>query len=573
MMNVFASNPDDVAATEPLSHDTFRFNQLGYFSTGPKRALYVLTDKDDHTQLFRLVDATTGEECYRKELTKPNYWKEADDWTAIADFSDFTVPGRYRLEVPVGRLSSPFVIRDSIYGNALNAAARMYFYQRASKELLPLHAGEYARAAGHLNDAAPFHSDLNKPAGAQIATPGGWYDAGDYGKYVVNAGVTTSLLMMSYDRFGALFPDGSLNLPESGNGVSDLLDEISYELDWLITMQDQDGGVFFKVTPLRFAPHVMPADDLSVQYVIGKSTSSTLNFAAVMAYAAYLYQSVDIAFAEQCLRRAEAAWAWALEHPDIAYTQGPDSPYYKDVRTGAYGDRHFDDEFFWARVALSLASGKEAYALGVEHLPQAYSKPSWRHVGGLGYFAILSHPDQFADEVVQRAAQHLQIKADSILQEVENHAARIHRFGFGWGSNQDPLNAIITLSFAFKIEQSTKYISASIELMDYIFGKNAVGYCFVTGFGEKSPKYPHHRVMKADQIESPIPGFLVGGPNRGIQDRAGLEQRGIDTDVAPAKAYFDHSASYASNEVAINWNAPLVYALSFLEYYGVSADE
>ena len=429
----------------------------------------------------------------------------------------------------------------------------------------PKHAGVYARGAGHLNEAVRYHPDLGKAVDTRLASPGGWYDAGDYGKYIVNAGVTTSLLLMTYERFGGLFPDGRCNIPESGNGQSDLLDEIRYELDWFMTMQDADGGVFFKVTPLRFAQKVLPENDPSAHFVIGKSTTSTLNFAAVMATAARIYEPMDPSYAKRCIEMAEAAWQWALENPSVAYQQGPGSAQYQDVHTGAYGDRHFKDEFLWARVALYLATHDEAYAVDLQDLPKRFHGPSWRDVSALALYEMSMHAEIFPAPVVAQAQSMILREAQQILNEMQAHPYRMCRIHFHWASNTVPLNAVITLSYAHALEAKPVYVNASMELLDYIFGKNAVGYSFVTGFGEKHSRNPHHRIMYADGVDAPIPGFLVGGPNDARQDKHSVARHGGYSEVVPAKSYLDHIASYASNEVAINWNAPLVFALSFVE--------
>ncbi|HAV13014.1 MAG TPA: cellulase [Opitutae bacterium] len=570
LLSISATSLFLMSAT-PLQSQTedaqsIRMNQVGYFPNGPKRAIFSSIHKSDTQKHFRLIDATGKKEVFRGILTKPEYWKSADEWAAIADFSQFTQAGLYVIEVQGGVLSAPFQIHNHIYEYALNASVRTFYYQRASISLDANHAGPFSRKAGHLNKSIPYHKDLGKAQNARTASPGGWYDAGDFGKYIVNAGVTTSLLLMTHERFGSIFPDGSLNLPESGNGTSDLLDEIRYELEWFKTMQDADGGVFFKVTPLKFAGKVMPADDPSLQHMIGKSTSSTLNFAAVMAYAARLYGDVDQSFAQQCLQQAEAAWQWALKNTSIRYTQGTKSSNYKDVQTGGYGDQHFEDEFLWAKTALFLATKDSKYSISIDDLPEKYSAPTWAQVSALALYSIILNEESFAKKVSEKAKVMVQQASVKILKEVMAHPYRINQMNYIWGSNIVPLNAILTLSFANHIEAHPVYLTTSVELMDYTFGKNPTGYSFVTGFGTKSPLHPHHRIMMADGIEPPIPGFLVGGPNRGRQDANSLKRYGGYPSQAPAKSYRDHTASYASNEVAINWNASLVIALSFLEH-------
>ena len=130
---------------------------------------------------------------------------------------------------------------------------------------------------------------------------------------------------------------------------------------------------------------------------------------------------------------------------------------------------------------------------------------------------------------------------------------------FNWGSNSNAANQGILLVKAYLISGDKKYIHHALSNVDYILGRNATGYCFVTGLGSKPPMNPHHRQSVSDGIVEPVPGLLVGGPNPGMQDKCVYQFK------EPETAYLDQSCSYASNEIAINWNAPLVYLTNAIE--------
>jgi endoglucanase len=134
------------------------------------------------------------------------------------------------------------------------------------------------------------------------------------------------------------------------------------------------------------------------------------------------------------------------------------------------------------------------------------------------------------------------------------------RRDFIWGSSSVALNQSIALINAFLLTQQKKYIDRALSNLDYVLGRNATGFCFVTGTGTKSTMHPHHRPSVADGIDEPVPGLLAGGPNPGKQDRCA----GYPSNL-PAESYLDHDCSYASNEIAINWNAPLVYVANAIE--------
>jgi endoglucanase len=134
---------------------------------------------------------------------------------------------------------------------------------------------------------------------------------------------------------------------------------------------------------------------------------------------------------------------------------------------------------------------------------------------------------------------------------------------FVWGSNAVILNQAMVLAAAYRIEPKRDYLDAAQSALDYVLGRNGPGMSFVTGFGARSPLHPHHRPSEADGVDAPYPGMLVGGPNPGQQDKAGC--RAPYPSALPALSYLDDICSYASNEIAINWNAPLVYVAAALQ--------
>lgn len=132
-----------------------------------------------------------------------------------------------------------------------------------------------------------------------------------------------------------------------------------------------------------------------------------------------------------------------------------------------------------------------------------------------------------------------------------------------WGSNAVALNQALMLVQGYRLTGDRDQLDAAQALLDHVLGRNALGLSMVTGFGTRSTQQPHHRPSMADGIAAPVPGFLAGGPNPGLHDRAHCPVP-YPSDV-PAKAYLDHDCSYASNEVAINWNAPLAYVSAALQ--------
>ena len=536
-------------------------NQAGYYPAAKKIAVVV----DTTATSFQLLNSSTGEVVFTGALSEPLYYDASREKTVLADFTGFRSSGSYALAVPGHGTSYTFDISESRFDHVLKQMVRSYYFQRCSYELLPQYAGEYEREAGHPDLGLPvLDTDLANRLSYDV--PGGWYDAGDYGKYVVNAGITCASLLGLFELCPDIIGD-DLDIPESGNNISDLLDEVKYELDWLLTMQDEDGGVLFKVGSDEWSWDVMPAHDDKDRYVIGKSTTSTLNFAAVLAMAARIYEDYDATFAQECGDRAEAAWQWACENPQVLRPM-------HEGGTGPYGDGddlQFKDEFFWAASELYLSTAKSVYRDTLLTMLQSRTITGaawWQDVNNLGYFSLSVHQNDLGDAVNNAIESAIIAMADTFVNRIGRSAYRISMESgdYLWGSSGTIGNHGALLVYAHFLTGEQRYLDALVMTTDYLFGKNPMGKSYVTGIGSESPRFPHARIFKADGIDDPIPGFVVGGANQ-------RNEPGIDPDLRevilsgapPAKCYIDSDGSWASNEVAINQNAPWVLILGYLE--------
>jgi len=540
-----------------------KVNQVGFLPHGAKWAVVPAGAQAG----FSVVDAATGAEVFQGRLGAAATWAPAEEPVRLADFSALSTPGSYRVRVQ-GLAESPrFTIAADAYA-ALNAASiRAYFYNRASMPLLPAHAGVYAREAGHPDTQVQVHASAagpGRPEGAVISSPKGWYDAGDYNKYIVNSGISTYTLLAAYEHFPAFFEKQGLNIPESGNAIPDVLDEALWNLDWMLTMQDPgDGGVYHKLTNKGFDGTVMPHQATGPRFVVQKSTAAALNFAAVMATASRVFSAFEAqrpGLSARMLAAAESAWQWARKNPAAIYRQPA------DIRTGDYGDDKLADEFAWAAAELYISTRNDAYyaALNAAQVPN--DVPSWGSVNGLAWVSLAHHRQRLTAVADQRLiASRITTLADSRAAAWPASAYRVgmRATDFNWGSNSGALNQALMLIQGYRLNGTRSQLDAAQALLDYVVGRNPIGTSMVTGFGEKSTLHPHHRPSEADGIAAPIPGFIAGGPNPGQQDKAGCPEP--YPSAVPAKAYLDHYCSYASNEVAINWNAPLVYVSAALQ--------
>lgn len=544
---------------------SIRLNQLGFAPEANKIA--VITQNAPSSAHFYVINEHNQDTVFRGELSQETQSAYSSTVTKLADFSSLQISGIYHLYVPGNSRSYSFRIDDNLFAQLSKSVIKAFYYQRSGMPIAEEYALQWHHKGGHMDTAVMVHPSAvseGRPAGTVISSPRGWYDAGDYNKYVVNSGITVATLLSAYEDFSFYFDSLDLNIPESVNNIPDILDETQYNIRWMLTMQDPtDGGVYHKCTDAEFDGMIMPEMSKGNRYVVQKSTAATLDFAAVMAYAARIYRPFENelpGFADSCLFAAERAWEWAIENPALLYDQEKlNASYDPDILTGAYGDSDLWDEWFWAASELLISTGKETYLGEIEKgLKNPVHIPNWSNVAMLGYFAFLRNPDQ--PEVPQKI--YAAVK-DTVLTMADNLLAGGNQAfatvmgqspkDFVWGSSSVAANQGILLIKAFQFSGNRKYLDGALTNLDYLLGRNATGYSFVTGFGSHYPMHPHHRLSEADGIQEPIPGFLVGGPNPGMQDNCNYEFTETET------AYVDHVCSYASNEIAINWNAPMVY--------------
>lgn len=531
---------------------SIKLNQVGYPLDGQKHAVVTTSA----AQYFQIMRTSNNKVAYKGELGEPVSWELSGDTpTKLANFSEFDEPGEFYLQVDGLPPSPSFVISHTTYHDVHRAASKYFYFNRAGIALIEEFAGRWKRPAGHPDTQVIVHPSATTPlmdAHTSLLSEKGWYDAGDYGKYTVNSGIATYTLLAAYEHYTQYYQTLDLGIPESDNVVPDLLDEVRWNLDWMATMQRHDGAVFHKLTTLEWPGLKMPHEDNANRYMIGVSTGATLDFAATMAMASRIYQSIDPNAASQWLQQAEAAWQWAVLNADVPYIQP------QDVESGEYGDENFQDEFFWAAAELFIATESRRYLNHIENSEISFGVPGWGNVETLGAVSLLKHArNTLPLATFRRIRLEFLALADSIVMQIPTSAYQVpmQADDFVWGSNSVLLNKAIVLLNAHQLSGSIKYKKAVYDSVSYIFGMNPTGYSFVTGYGSLTPMTPHHRISQSDGIDDPVPGMLVGGPHAGRQDNCEYPY------PKPADSYIDDWCSFSTNEVAINWNAPLVYVL------------
>lgn len=551
------------SSTAAVAAGNIKLNQLGFL---PESAKWAVVPAGNATS-FKVINTTTNAEVFSGNLSAAATWSASEESVKLADFSSVKTPGDYLVRVEGVNDSYRFTIATDVY-NALTAASiKAFYFNRNSAELLTTHAGVFARPLGHPDTQVLVHpsaASAARPAGTVISSPKGWYDAGDYNKYIVNSGIATYSLLAAYEHFPEMFNSQNLNIPESGDELPDLLNETLWNLEWMLSMQDpNDGGVYHKLTNKNFDGTVMPHQATSERYVVQKTTAAALDFAAVMATASRVvapYETQLPGMSANMLAAAESAWAWAVANPAITYQQPT------DIKTGEYGDGNLADEFAWAAAELYITSKKDAYYTAMKPADTFASVPSWGDVRSLGWISLAHHRDNLtavADK--QLIANRIDGLAANLQSVWAGSAYRVtmQKNDFVWGSNSVALGQAMMLVQAYRLNGKREYLDAAQAMLDYVLGRNATDMSFVTGYGDKATMHPHHRPSEADGIAEPIPGFIAGGPQPGQQDKSGCNVP-YPSNIA-AKSYLDNWCSYASNEIAINWNAPLVYVSAAIQ--------
>lgn len=537
-----------VASDTSVETTDINVNQIGYLPDAEKKAVVRAELGTDITGSFDIVNVDTEEVVFTGELKDSAENAASGEQTAIADFSEVTEAGTYKVVTEEFGESFEFEIGDTVYEAVTESAIRMFYLQRCGEAVTD---DSYGHEACHTGGAIVYGSTSS----STVAVSGGWHDAGDYGRYTVAGAKAAADLMLAYENYGDAFGDDS-GIPESGNGIPDILDEVKYELDWMLTMQDSEtGGVYHKITCENFANTVMPEEETEQLILAPISTTATADFAATMAMAARIFEDIDSDYSDTCLAAAEQAWSYLENTPnDGVGFQNPES-----ISTGAYDDKEDADERYWALAELYKTTGTDSYltALKEYDVNDIGSDLGWQTVGIYGMYAYLTSGDA-SDSYYQTVKDAFYDAVDIAMEHADEDAysVAIGSDDYCWGSNMGVANKGMLLLMANQLTPDEAYMTAAAHQLDYLFGTNTNSYCFVTGFGTLSPENPHHRPSQV--VGEAMAGMLVGGPDSDLEDpyaQATLSEN------ANAACYVDNVQSFSCNEITIYWNSPLVYLL------------
>ena len=543
-ISLFVTDSSNAEIIEPApTPNKVLVNQIGYLPDD-KKTVIVTDPTDEH---FKVVKADTDETVFVGDYGEATKYYSTNTKIRYGDFSDLKAPGEYYIvSAPSGK-SYNFKIGEGLYDDVYKDVILMLYKQRCGSKLEESIAGDFAHEPCHTEEATVY----GDTSGKTYDVSGGWHDAGDYGRYVVPGAKTVADLFLTYEDFDYTADD--IGIPESGNGTPDVLDEARYELDWMMKMQAESGGVYHKVTALVFPEVSMPEGEKDPLVLAPISTAATADFAAVMAKAARIYKDYDADFANKALEASKKAY----EYMKANKLSGYKNP--QDIVTGEYPDGSLDDEPVWASVELYITTGDESYLKDFnEYKERFYSY-------GLGWAAIGYYPMYDAakaegiNEELKSFGKDLIIKgADKLLDDCTKSGLFVGLSqSYPWGSNMNIGNEGMLLLMANKLSPNDAYMDSVNKHRDYIFGANGVGYCFVTGYGALTPQHTHHRPSQS--LGKTMPGMLVGGPNNGLDDPYA---KAVLTGMAPAYCYVDNDQSFSCNEITIYWNSPLIYLMT-----------
>jgi endoglucanase len=526
-----------LATTGQAAAPAIRLNTVGYLADAPKQASVAVAATN-----FTVV-RPDGSTVFSGSLTGPlrNEDTAEDLWTA--DFSTLTNAGTYRLAVEgVAGISAPFTVAADVYRDPFRLVTRAMYLWRCGKAVSGTHDGHtFTQEICHTNDAW-----LDQVTGnhTHIDVTGGWHDAGDYNKYVVNAGITVGVMLRAWEDFAPAIRKVPLGLPEAGGALPEFLAEVKWELDWLLKMQADDGSVYHKVSTLRFGGFVMPERETADRFLVSWSSAATASFVATTAQAARIYRSFDPAFADGCLAAARKSWGFLQQHPENVR---PDQHAFS---TGTY-DPNDRDARLWAAAELWASTGDAALLADFETRAKAANLRidgiwDWGNPKNLGLVTYLfSERDGRNNGMVGELRTNLLAASSSILGQRDRHGyARPAGRSYGWGINGTVARQVVLLTAAHRLSGDRRFRDAGLDAVNHLLGRNCYGRSYVTGLGFEPPLHPHDRRSGADGIDAPWPGYLVGGPEK------------------TATGWKDEQEDYRNDEIAINWNAALIYALA-----------
>lgn len=515
-------------------------NQIGFLPQDAKRFVWTV-DGLEAVHVPFAVHCLTQSFVFRG-FTGPavDQRASAGEFVMVGDFSQVRTPGLYRIEVN-GVSSHPFAIGETVYQPLLRDAVRAFHLIRANTAIDDP-VTKVRHAAGHLSDGAlPVD-------GATRDLSGGWYNAGDFGKWVHMAALSVSHMMWLYELRPHMASALKLEVPPTP-GLPDILAEARWGLDFMLRMQNPDGSVLHKVDAEPNLPWgVLPAADATERHAKPAGSWDAAVFVGAMVQASGVFKPFDPAFAERCRAAAFKAWTWLQAHPAVENND----PY--------YAGSDIAPKWLWALGAMAAIDPSLQPRAAQEFDARGVVPSSWQTPQILGALALARGSERRARDI---AIAKIAAAADVVMAQsaTDAYGCNGDPAMYFWGGVENALNAANTCFMAHALGAGTKYRDGGTRVLDYVLGHNALGRAFVTGHGTVRVEHPWHWIYRDQGIA--IPGWAVGGPNHSPQGADQPLKILIAQGTPAAKCYLDQcdSGSWASNEGQTSENAALLFAV------------
>ncbi len=516
-------------------NNNIRLNSIGYLPDQDKIATIAVSASN-----FYIVK--TGGTVVFAGTAKSMTDSDSKQQVWLADFSDLTDPGTYYLAIPNIGKSVDFKIAEDLYNDPFKTVMMGLYLMRCGTSVSATYNGQtFSHGACHTNDGT---LDSKIGSGRKDGT-GGWHDAGDYNKYIVNAGVSVGSMVLAWEQFGDKIKNMKLVMPENSNSIPDYLDEIKYEMDWVLKMQypDNSGKVSHKLTTRDFGGFIPPEQENTERFFTPWGSAATADFVAMAAQTARIFKPYDSAYAEKCLQAAKKSYDFLKSNPsNVAADQSGYS-------TGGY-ETTDDDDRLWAAVEMWDTTGDSTYLSDFENRAKNQTKKvdfdfDWSNVKNLAMYKYLLSQRTGKDQSLYNTIK------TALITQANTAVSTRNSHGYGrplgteyyWGCNGSVARQTMLLQVANILSPNKDYVNTALDAIGHLFGRNQYGRSYVTGMGVNPPMNPHDRRSGGDNIKDPWPGCPVGG-------------RHVD------RQWTDNQDDYYTNEIAINWSTALIYALA-----------
>lgn len=531
-----------ISCDNPSISHLIRLNSIGYLPGGKKTATILL----DSCSAFYVKKVDSHVIRYSGKVSGPYFQEDVKQKAWIADFSGLDEQGEFYIEIPGKFVSPGFVIADTVYKQAFKTAFKGFYLLRCGTMVKEVYQSDtFYHKPCHTQDGWLTYTGFGNSFKDGI---GGWHDAGDYGKYTVNAGITLANLFLVWKNFETEIRKIDIGLPETAPEFPEYLQELKWETDFLLKMQypDNSGRISHKLTRANFEGFILPEQDTAIRYFSDWSSNATANFAAVMAMAARYFEPYDRYYAKKCLDASRSSYDFLQGNPEYKRWEQ------KEISTGSYRAQDKTARI-WAAAELWETTGERAYLTDFENGAKELNFRididwDWGNVSNLAMFTyILSEKQEKDGQIVDAIRKNLLASADTIVQNVEKDIYGRPFASYYWGCNGTVARLAVTLNIANQIKPDIRYVGAAQQIVAHLFGRNYYGRSFITCLGVSPPMFPHDRRSGGDKTMAPWPGYIVGGGHS-------------------ATDWVDEQDSYSRNEIAINWQAALVFALAWFTH-------